>query len=335
MTVNKIIRLHRGEDPLPIKDGLNPTRIRIPEEYDGQSAYEVLQEFIATQRSRHPQDDEAALLKRFRDAEVVRVRGVEKTILAPHDTLHAGNDLWFYRIPPEEKPIPFSCEIIHSDDDLLVINKPPFMATMPRAKHIVQTATVQMRRLTGNNELTPAHRLDRMTSGVLLFTKRKEIRGAYQKIFSDRKVSKVYHAIAPYRPDIIPGTRWHNRIEKTPGIMQARIVDGAPNATTIVNDVQILNSDLQTSLKQKYGHDHEELALYELHPITGKTHQLRLHMHAAGAPLLGDDTYPRILTIAESEDHNKRLCLHSHSISFHDPFTQHPHHFISTPQWIM
>ena len=127
--------------------------------------------------------------------------------------LRVNQEVWFYRIPAPEVPVPYRCETIFEDERLLVVDKPPFLATMPRGKHITQSATVQLRKLTGNGELSPAHRLDRLTSGVLVFTKTREVRGAYQQLFARREAEKTYEAIARYDPTnpmAQPGMVWRD-----------------------------------------------------------------------------------------------------------------------------
>lgn len=160
-----LIHRRKGFTPLPIKDGLNPTRVRTSEA--GLTAWEFLSAVISAQRHRHPDDDASALQVRFDSGEVV-LRN--QTKLRPDSILSNDEDVFFYRMPAPETPVPYDVPILFEDEHILVADKPPFMATMPRARHIVQTATVQLRRMTGNNELAPAHRLDRLTSGILLFT---------------------------------------------------------------------------------------------------------------------------------------------------------------------
>lgn len=268
-----------------------------------------------TQRHRHPQDDAEAIAKRFADGLVV---DSSATPLAFDDVLSPGQDVWFYRTPAPETPVPYSIEIVHEDERLLVVDKPPFLATMPRAQHITETATVRLRRATGNNDLTPAHRLDRLTSGILVFTKYREIRGAYQTLFARREVSKTYEAIAEYSERLAAGpVTWHNRIHKEPGQYQARLIDGPPNALTRLTKVSLIDASEHQSLEAAHG-PLPRLGRYTLEPETGKTHQLRLHMWAAGVPIVGDGAYP-VPTAVEDEDFARPLRLLARSISFVDP----------------
>lgn len=314
----RIVQKRRGATPLPIRDGLNPTQARVTE--GPVSAWDFVQNLILTQRHRHPEDNEAALQTRFDAKEVVRQDG---TPLSPGSILATNTVLYFYRMPAPETPVPYDIPIIFEDDHLLVADKPPFMATMPRARHITETATVRLRRKTGNNELSPAHRLDRLTSGILVFTKDRSVRGAYQTLFAERRVTKTYEAIAPLA-DVSPGTLWRSRMEKTPGELQGRIVDGPVNAITEVAAIEPIN-------KAPYEAIHgplPDLAKYTLKPHTGKTHQLRLHMLQAGIPIIGDPIYP-VIYPAEAEDMRVPMHLTASHISFIDPVTGDSREFSS------
>lgn len=314
----RIVQKRRGATPLPIRDGLNPTQARVTE--GPVSAWDFVQNLILTQRHRHPEDNEAALQARFDAEEVVRQDG---TPLSPSSILATNTVLYFYRMPAPETPVPYDIPIIFEDHHLLVADKPPFMATMPRARHITETATVRLRRKTGNNELSPAHRLDRLTSGILVFTKDRSVRGAYQTLFAERRVTKTYEAIAPLA-DVSPGTIWRSRMEKTPGELQGHIVDGPVNAITEVAAIEPID-------KAPYEAIHgplPDLAKYTLKPQTGKTHQLRLHMLQAGIPIIGDPIYP-VIYPAEAEDMRVPMHLTASHISFIDPVTGDSREFTS------
>ena len=226
-------------------------------------------------------------------------------------------------MPAPETPVPYDVPILFEDEHILVADKPPFMATMPRARHIVQTATVQLRRMTGNNELAPAHRLDRLTSGILLFTKHRDVRGAYQILFAEKKVQKTYQAIAEYRRFPTP-LQWASHLTKTPGEIQGRIGDGSPNAFTTLAAVELIDN---TPYEKLHGHL-PKLGKYTLKPTTGKTHQLRLHMWQAGVPILGDPVYPKIFP-ENAEDMRIPMHLTATNIEFTDPITGKPRHFES------
>lgn len=314
----RISQKGRGATPLPIRDGLNPTHARVAE--GPITAWDFVHNLIETQRHRHPDDNDAALQARFTANEVVSQDG---TPLSPDSILAANAMVYFYRMPAPETPVPYDIPILHEDEHLLVVDKPPFMATMPRARHITETATVRLRRMTGNNELSPAHRLDRLTSGILVFTKDRSVRGAYQTLFAERRVTKTYEAIAPLA-DVPPGTVWRSRMEKTPGELQGRIVEGEVNAITEVGGVEPVDKAPYEAIHGSL----PEIAKYTLKPQTGKTHQLRLHMLQAGIPIIGDPIYPVIFP-AEAEDMRIPMHLTATRISFVDPLTARPREFSS------
>jgi len=280
------------------------------------SAGEWVGHLIATQRHRHPLDDAAALRQRFDAGDVVDRRG---TPFAFDDEIAPGQDVFFYRMPAPEERVPYEIGVLHRDADILVADKPPFLATMPRGRHITETLTVRLRRALDIPELTPAHRLDRLTSGLLLCTLRREVRGAYQQLFASRAVSKTYEAIAPFDPALRPGAVWRSRMIKVAGEIQGHIVDGEPNAVTTLIDVAPLTAPEQAALESVHG-PQPPLAHYVLAPETGRTHQLRLHMWEHGVPILGDNVYPRIHT-EDEEDYTRPLHLVSTGLSFVDPLS--------------
>lgn len=220
--------------------------------------------------------------------------------------------LWFHRDLPVEVPVPFDIGIVHRDDDLLVVDKPHFLATIPRGQHIVETALVRLRRSLDLPALVPAHRLDRVTAGLLMFVIHPGRRGAYQTLFRDRLVHKTYEAVAPHDPSLALPRTVRSRIVKERGIICAHEEPGPVNAVT---DVQLL--------------EHRDgLGRYRLSPTTGRTHQLRLHMAGLGVPILGDDFYP-VLTEKPLDDFTRPLQLLAATLEFTDPLTGEPREFTS------
>lgn len=213
-----------------------------------------------------------------------------------------GTYLWFHRDLPEEVPVPFGIGIVHRDDDLLVVDKPHFLATIPRGRHVAETALVRLRRDLDLPELSPAHRLDRVTAGLVMFVVRRERRGAYQTLFRDRRVHKVYEAVARHDPGLRLPLTVRSRIVKERGVINAYEVAGEPNAESRVELVE-----------HRAG-----LGRYRLRPATGRTHQLRLHMAGLGVPILGDDFYP-VLAEKVLDDFTRPLQLLARSLEFTDP----------------
>jgi tRNA pseudouridine32 synthase/23S rRNA pseudouridine746 synthase len=220
--------------------------------------------------------------------------------------------IWFHRDLPDEVPVPFEIGIIHRDDDLIVVDKPHFLATIPRGKHILETALVRLRRDLDLPHLIPAHRLDRVTAGLVMFVIRPELRGKYQTMFRDRLVHKEYEAIAGYNPGLELPRTVHSRIVKERGVITAQEVPGEPNAETHVE-----------LLEHRDG-----IGRYRLLPRTGRTHQLRLHMSGLGIPIIGDDFYP-VLTETPLDDFSNPLQLLAKVLQFTDPVTGRDRRFVS------
>ena len=275
---------------MPVRDGLGPARLRL----QGGS---VVDEF----RARFG----PAAAAKVTAGEVVDADGA---VLDGRSVMPAGSFVYLYRELAPEVPVPFDIPVLHRDDDIVVVDKPHFLATMPRGRHVAQTATVRLRRELGLPELSPAHRLDRLTAGVLLFTTRREVRGRYQSLFAQGLVRKTYLARSAGRPTTELPCVVNNRIIKRRGQLQAVIEPGEPNAETLV----------------------EQLGggLYRLTPRTGRTHQLRVHMASLGLPIDGDPLYPNVIDIA-ADDFSTPLQLLAHSLEFEDPLTGARRRFVS------
>ncbi|ORX19432.1 pseudouridine synthase [Mycobacterium xenopi] len=241
-----------------------------------------------------------------------RVRKVVDADGAPVDettVLPAGAHVYLHRDLPDEVPVPFDIPVLYRDEDIVVVDKPPFLATMPRGRHVTQTALVRLRCELGLPELSPAHRLDRLTAGVLLFTTRRAVRGAYQTLFARGLVRKTYLARAAVKRDLVLPQVVCSRIIKLRGRLQAVEEPGEPNAETLV---ELVSAD----------------GLYRLTPRTGRTHQLRVHMASLGLPIHGDPLYPSVIDVA-ADDFTRPLQLLAYSLEFDDPFSGQRRRFCS------
>jgi len=222
--------------------------------------------------------------------------------------------VWFHRELREEAEVPGTIDIVHRDERIVVVDKPPFLSSIPRGKHVMQSVVVKLRERLGLPELTPAHRLDRVTSGLLLLTTEKPWRGPYQSLFQEQRVHKVYRAMAPIDPSLSLPRTVENHIAKQHGVMQAEVVPGAPiNARTLIE----LESDLG-----------DGTGIYRLTPATGRTHQLRLHLNGLGVPIVNDPHYP-ISTGVEIDDFTKPLQLLASELAFIDPVDDVPRRFVT------
>lgn len=266
--------------PLPVRDGLGPARLRL-------QGGNVLAEFTR----RFGPDSAAKVLA----GEVFDTRGnpVDADTAMP-----PGAHVYLYRDLPDEFPVPFDVPVIYRDENIVVVDKPHFLSTMPRGRHVAQTALVRLRRDLGLPELSPAHRLDRLTGGVLLLTVRREVRGAYQTLFARGRVDKTYLARSSARPAPTQPRVVSSRIVKQRGVLQARIEPGVPNAYTVVEPLGG--------------------GRYRLTPRTGRTHQLRVQMSAIGLPIDNDPLYPRVLDV-DPDDFSAPLRLVAHRLEFDDP----------------
>ncbi|MGY2008603.1 RluA family pseudouridine synthase [Nocardia gipuzkoensis] len=292
----------RQQPPLPKRHGLDPARLRLPE----QGYWATIRDHLVERLPRVPATRIDELLHA---GGIVDLDGP----IAPDAPYVPGGAVWFHRDLPEETVVPFDIPVVHRDDDLLVVDKPHFLATIPRGQHILQTALVRLRRELDLPDLIPAHRLDRGTAGLVLFVINPARRGAYQTMFHKRTVRKEYEAIARFDPDLTLPRVVRSRIIKEKHVLAAQEVPGEPNAET---EVELL--------------EHRDgLGRYRLRPHTGRTHQLRLHMNSLGIPILGDDFYP-VLTDKPVNDFTRPLQLLAAALEFTDPVSREPRRFETT-----
>lgn len=289
----------RLPSPLPARHGLDAARLRLP--LDG--PWTTLRDHLV---ERLPRVSPARIDEMLREERIVGRDG-PLGIDAP---FVPGSFVWFHRDLPVEVPVPFEITVLHRDEHLLVVDKPHFLATIPRGRHVVETALVRLRRELDLPTLSPAHRLDRATAGVLMFVVRPELRGAYQTLFRDRHVRKTYEAVAPADPALAVPRTLTSRIVKERGVIAAYTVPGPPNAETLVE------------LRETRG----SLGRYRLTPFTGRTHQLRLHMAELGVPIVGDDLYPELID-TPLDDFRRPLQLLATTLEFTDPVTGEPQRF--------
>ncbi|NMM98846.1 pseudouridine synthase [Bifidobacterium olomucense] len=234
-----------------------------------------------------------------------------------------------HRFVTEEPHIPFDLDVLYEDERIIVVDKPHFLATMPRGMWYRETALIRLREQYDEPDITPAHRLDRMTAGVLVFVRDKACRGAYQMLFQNRQAVKVYECLAPCKPVVRPryGTiaqlesprpfplLRRSHITKIRGVMAAYEEPGVVNAETMIERGELIS-------------DSPMMCRYTLHPRTGKTHQLRVHMNSLGLPIMGDDFYPRIET-RSYDDFSRPLALVARTLTFTDPITGDRREYVS------
>ncbi|MDK9707182.1 MAG: pseudouridine synthase [Desulforhopalus sp.] len=213
--------------------------------------------------------------------------------------------LFYYREVEEEPIIPFTERILLHNDHLLVVCKPPFLPVTPTGPYVLETLINRLIQQTGNPDLSPINRIDRETSGLVLVSTNKKSRGAYQHLFMEGAVRKTYAAVSHFPGDTGQG-EWlvENRIETGEPWFRMRCCAGKVNARSHIRLVQVEG----------------RRALMQLRPLTGKKHQLRLHLSGLGFPIVNDRCYPQLLE-KTPDDFDRPLQLLSHKIEFRDPMT--------------
>ena len=320
--------------PLPVRNGVGPTRLRIPADVET-----TVVEFL---RARFPHLGHEALASRIAVGDIV---GNDGTRITEHTPASAHEFIWYYRSVPDEQRIPFDVRVLHQDEHLVVADKPHFVPTTPGGQFLQETALVRLRNQLGIPDLVPLHRLDRATAGVLLFSPNPATRGAYQQLFEHRRVTRQYRAViqlpapAELYLERFPLT-YRNRIIKTKGVINAEVEAYAPRASGRLEAPRIgkrrrshapttgPNAVTDITLVSYQLNDDGALAHVALHPRTGRTHQLRIHLAALGHGVLHDRFYPELLK-HRADDYTKPLQLLADGLAFADPLTGEHRSFIS------
>ena len=298
--------MHNAHDPkvLPIRDGVSPSCVVLPSQGGG-----LLIDFLAERLPAVARED---WLRRMAQEE-----GVDEHGRAAHagTAFASGLRYYYYRELQAEPPIPFEAEVLHRDAHLLVADKPHFLPVVPAGKYLQQTLLVRLKREFDLPELSPIHRIDRDTAGLVVFSVQRATRGIYQALFRDRAIHKTYEAVAPWREDVVFPRTHESRMEESGHFFRMHEVAGAPNTRT---RMQVLEQ-------------HGRWARYRLEPESGKRHQLRVHMAALGLPLWGDGFYPEVHDMPEG-DYSRPLQLLARSLSFTDPLDGQSRRFDSRRQ---
>ena len=278
----------------PMRDGVSASCVALPH-----GPWPRLIDFLA---ERLPAVSAAQWAQRMAAGRVLDDTGHP---LGPDAAYAHGTRVYYYRELEAEPAIPFEETIVHQDTHLLVADKPHFLPVTPTGRYVQQTLLVRLKRRTGIETLTPIHRIDRETAGLVVFSVRPQDRDAYQRLFREQQVEKVYEAIAPLRPELPLPAVHRSRIVEDEQFFRQREVAGEPNSETALELVEARGA----------------LGLYRLRPRSGRTHQLRVHMHALGRPIVGDLFYPEVVHGPghAQEDWSQPLRLLARALSFTDP----------------
>jgi tRNA pseudouridine32 synthase/23S rRNA pseudouridine746 synthase len=286
---------------LPTKNGVGPSCVGLPA-----GNWRSITDFLV---ERFPAITREVWLERMAHQLVMDEFG---GLVTPERPYPGPMRIYYYRAVDVEARIPFEEAVLYQDDHLVVADKPHFLPVTPSGHYLQETLLVRLKKRLGIDTLIPIHRIDRETAGLVLFSTQPGERNAYQAMFRDHAVTKHYEAIATWRQDLTwPITRKSRIVEDEPFFRQ-REVPGQPNSETHMDLIE-RNGDL---------------ARYALSPVTGKKHQLRVHMNALGLPILNDRMYPPVAHTPD-DDYRLPLQLLAKSIAFTDPVTGQARHFQS------
>jgi tRNA pseudouridine32 synthase / 23S rRNA pseudouridine746 synthase len=278
---------------LPTQNGVGPSCVGLPS-----GPWPTITEFLV---EHFPAISRKTWLARMAQQQVVDEFG---ELVRPERAYPGHLRIYYYRDVPDEAPIPFGEAVLFQDEHLVIADKPHFLPVTPSGNYLQETLLVRLKNRLNIDTLVPLHRIDRETAGLVMFSVRPEDRNAYQVLFRQHTIEKHYEAIAPWRADIdFPLTRKSRIVQDEPFFRQ-RETDGTPNSETHIDVIE------------KAG----ELARYALSPVTGKKHQLRVHMNALGLPIFNDRMYPPMAHTPD-DDYATPLQLLAKSIAFVDPVT--------------
>jgi tRNA pseudouridine32 synthase / 23S rRNA pseudouridine746 synthase len=276
----------------PVIDGLRASRLQLPP-----GPWRTVLEALC---ARFPAIDRAQWLDRMTRGRVLDAGGHAITL---ESAFRAGAEIHYYREVVDEPRIPFEETVLFADEHIVIVDKPYFLPVTPAGGFVTETLLARLVRRFDNPDLAPLHRIDRATAGLVLFSANPGSRTRYQALFRERRIDKHYEALAPALPGIgFPLTRT-SRLERGEPFFRMREIEGTPNAETRIDVIERGNSTWR----------------YALTPVTGKKHQLRVHMAALGAPIANDLVYPVLRT--EMEDYSRPLKLLAKSLAFIDPLS--------------
>lgn len=287
--------------PLPVVDGVGPSCQWLPA-----GPWETVLDFL---KERYPGVEVATWLARMAKGQVVDETGLRLHRGSPY---RVGACIFYYREVESETVVPFDEHVLYRDGHILVADKPHFLPVVPAGRFLRETLLVRLKKKWMLERLVPVHRLDRETAGVVIFSLNPATRGAYVSLFRERRVRKVYEALARTSPGLgLPLTR-RSRVVAGEPFFRMKEVEGEANSETHIDVLRRLNG----------------VSLYRLTPVTGRKHQLRVHLSALGIPIVNDKLYPEMRD-AGDDDFSSPLKLLAKSVFFLDPLTGRERYFES------
>lgn len=290
---------------IPTLDGVGPSCVALPAGH-----WATVLDFLAEHLPMVSREGWASRMARG------RVLDDEARPISPDAPYRHPTRLYYYREVDHEPELPHDEAVLFQDDWLVVADKPHHMPVVPGGRYVASSLLVRLKRRLGIDTLSPLHRIDRETAGLVVLAVQPQTRGAYQALFRDRQVHKTYEAVAPYRPDRVFPLTHSSRMEAVPGFFTQQEVAGEANSETRI------------ALIERHGAH----ARYQLEPVTGRRHQLRVHMAALGLPLVGDRFYPHVLPADLPDDPDRPLQLLARGLRFTDPFSGQERQFESQRQ---
>ncbi|MGZ3253140.1 MAG: pseudouridine synthase [Burkholderiaceae bacterium] len=290
------------------KNGVSPSCIALPK-----GDWRTVTDFLT---HHFPNIPKSEWLARIARGDVLDAQGIA---VVPEQPYQAYSKLYYYRSLPSELRIPFEEVVLYQDDYLVVADKPHFLPVTPAGRYLQETLLVRLKQKLNIDTLTPMHRIDRETAGLVLFVIQPHTRDRYQALFRKRQIAKRYEAIAPWRPELTLPMTYRSRLVEAESFMKMRETEGEPNAETTIELIEVNGN----------------LAHYNLRPGTGQKHQLRVHMAALGMPILNDQIYPthhpEFIESSENAepDYSSPLQLLAKSLAFTDPVTGQSRQFES------
>jgi tRNA pseudouridine32 synthase / 23S rRNA pseudouridine746 synthase len=283
----------------PVKNGVGASSVALPP-----GAWPTLLDFMI---ERFPGISRQEWLARFHRGDILdeACNPVEaEAAYRPTGKLH------YYRRAEDEPRVPFQETVLFQDEYLVVADKPHFLPVISTGRYVRESLLVRLKEKLKIDTLSPLHRIDRDTAGVVLFVIQPPMRDRYMELFRRRSIKKYYEAIAPHRSDLSFPITCRNRLVDSAVFMQMQVIDGEPNSESSIDILETQG----------------DLSLYSLRPITGKRHQLRAHMASLGIPIVNDRIYPRLLPASKApaefaEEYAKPLQLLAKRVTFVDPIS--------------